>query len=132
MINQKNYDIRGDGIAQRSVLTLKKDQDKQFTKNLGRSMRFFLNLSFALIIAFPVFILIDSQWATPVTMIAYFIAVILTILFFIAFLWRLMRIEKYATQKRNIELVSRVICEFNRSSLIRLAIGKIPTFTEEE
>jgi len=132
MINQKNYDIRGDGIAKRSERPLKKDKDKEFTKNLGRCMRFFLNISFALILAFPVFILFDSQLVTPVTMIAYLIAVIITIIFFIAFLWRLKRIEKYATQKRNIELVSRIIWEFNRSSLIRLAIGKIQTFKEEE
>ena len=132
MINQKNYDSRGDGIAKRSERPLKTEQDKEFTKNLGRCMRFFLNISFALIIAFPVFILFDSQWVTPVTMIAYLIAVIITIIFFIAFLWRLKRIEKYAAQKRNIELVSRIIWEFNRSSLIRFTIGKIQTFKEEE
>jgi len=132
MINQKNYDIRGDGLAKRSVRPLKNEQDKQFTKNLGRCMRFFLNISFALIIAFPVFSLFDWQGIATVGAIVYLIPVATTIIFFIAFLRLLKRIEKYAAKKRNIELVSNIIWEFNKSSLIRLATGKIPTFTDEE
>ncbi len=132
MINQKNKTIRIDAMPKRSLRTSEKDQDEKIIKDSGRSMRFFLNLSFALIIAFPVFVLMDSQWLTSFTMIAYLITVITTIIFFIAFLRLLKRMEKYATQERNIKLVSRIIWEFNRSSLIRLAIGKTKTFIDEE
>ncbi len=127
-----NFKIRKGAIAKRSLRTLKKDQDKQFTKDLGRSMRFFLNLSFALVIAFPICILFDSYFVTPVGMIFYLIPVLTTIIFFLAFLRLLKEIEKYAARKRNIELVSRIIWEFNQSSLIRLTIGKIQAFMEEE
>ncbi len=127
-----NFKIRKGAIAKRSLRTLKKDQDKQFTKDLGRSMRFFLDLSFALVIAFPICILFDSYFVTPVGMIFYLIPVLTTIIFFLAFLRLLKEIEKYAARKRNIELVSRIIWEFNQSSLIRLTIGKIQAFMEEE
>ncbi len=127
-----NFKIQQAAIAKRSLRTLKKDQDKQITRDLGRAMRFFLNLSFALMIAFPVCILFDSYFVTPVGIIFYLIPVLTTIIFFLAFLRLLKEIEKYAAKKRNIELVSRIIWEFNQSSLIRLTIGKIQAFIEEE
>ncbi len=132
MINQKNKAIRIGAISKNVMRAQEIDQDNKIIKDSGRSMRFFLNLSFALIIAFPVFVLMDSQWLTNFTMIAYLIPLITTIVFFIAFLRLLKRIEKYATQERNIKLVSIIIWEFNKSSLIRLAIGKTKTFIAEE
>ncbi len=132
MINQKNNAIGIDAISKKPVRAPEIDQDDKIIKDSGRAMRFFLNLSFALIIAFPVFVLMDSQWLTNFRMIAYLIPVITTIILFIAFLRLLKRMEKYATQERNIKLVSRIIWEFNRSSLIRLAIGKTKTFIDEE
>ena len=134
MLKQDNLNskIHKGAIAKRSLRTLKKDQDKQITKDLGRAMRFFLNLSFALMIAFPVCILFDSYFVTPIGMIVYLIPVLTTIILFIAFLRLLKQIEKYAAKKRNIELVSRIIWEFNQTSLIRLTIGKIQAFMEEE
>jgi len=132
MISPKNYDVRGNMIAKGSAHSLVDGQDRKLVEALGRSMRLFLNLSFALIIAFPVFSLFDWQGIATVGAIVYLIPVATTIIFFIAFLRLLKRIEKYAAKKRNIELVSNIIWEFNKSSLIRLATGKIPTFTDEE
>jgi cellulose synthase/poly-beta-1,6-N-acetylglucosamine synthase-like glycosyltransferase len=132
MVNQKNNAIRIDAISRKPMRNPEIDRDTKIIKDSGRAMRFFLNLSFALIIAFPVFVLMDSQWLTNFTVIAYLIPVITTIIFFIAFVRLLKCMEKYATQERNIKLVSRIIWEFNRSSLIRLAIGKTKTFIDEE
>ncbi len=132
MINPKNSDVRGNVIAKRSAHTPEEGQDKKLIEGLGRSMRFFLNLSFAFIIAFPVFSLFDWQGIATLGVIVYLIPVATTIIFFIAFLRLLKRIEKYAAKKRNIELVSSIIWEFNKSSLIRLATGKIQTFTDKE
>ena len=132
MINPKNYDVRGNVITKISAHTPEQGQCKKLIIALGRSMRFFLNLSFALIIAFPVFSLFDWQGITTVGVIVYLIPVATTIIFFIAFLRLLKRIERYAANKRNIELVSSIIWEFNKSSLIRLATGKIPSFGDEE
>ncbi len=132
MFHPESYDIKGGAIAQKSLCTSEKDQDKKTIKDLGRSMRFFLNLSFLLIMAFPVFIIMGSQWITNLILMAYLILVITTIIFSIAFCSLLNRIGKYANKGRNIDLASRVIWEYNKSSLIRLAIGKTKTFIDSE
>ncbi len=130
--NRMKVKTRNGAMMKRADRTLKKDQDKQFTRNIGKSMRFFLNLSFALIIAFPVLVVCDPHPVTSIGVILYLIPVATTIIFFIAFLRLLKQIERYAARNRNIELVSRTIWEMNRSSLIRLTMGKIQAFIEEE
>jgi len=95
-------------------------------------MRFFLNVSFVLMFAFSVFIIFDLQPMTTINVIITLIPLVTTIIFFLAFLRLLKRIEQHAAKKRNIELVSRIIWEFNKSYLIRSAIGKIQAFIEEE
>ena len=110
--------------------TLPKGQRSKFIKDTGRSMRFFLNLSFASILAFTIAILFGSQPVTPVTVILALIFIITTTSF-LSYLHSLKRIEQYAAKERNIGLVSRIIWEFNKSCLIRSIIGKIQTFIEE-
>ena len=61
MINKKASKLREGEMAKKSTCNLKKDQDKKYTEDIGRAMRFCLNLSFALIIAFPVFFIFDPQ-----------------------------------------------------------------------
>ena len=132
MINKKNCKIPDCAIPNKSVRTLKKDQDNKFTEGIGRSMRFFLNISFILMFAFSVFVIFDFQTMSPTSVIIALIPFVITIIFFFAFLRLLKRIEQYAARRRNIELVSRIIWEFNKSYLIRSAIGKIQAFIEEE
>jgi len=95
-------------------------------------MRFFLNLSFVLMLAFSVFVIFDSRPKTTLSVIIALTPLVTTIIFFLIFLRLLKRVEKYALRRRNIELVSRIIWEFNKSYLIRLVIGKIQAFIEEE
>jgi len=128
--NKKNSKITDCAIS--SVRRLKKDQDKKFTEEIGRSMRFFLNLSFVLMLAFSVFVIFDSRPKTTLSVIIALTPLVTTIIFFLIFLRLLKRVEKYALRRRNIELVSRIIWEFNKSYLIRLVIGKIQAFIEEE
>lgn len=130
MPNKKNSKITDCAIS--SVRRLKKDQDKKFTEEIGRSMRFFLNLSFVLMLAFSVFVIFDSRPKTTLSVIIALTPLVTTIIFFLIFLRLLKRVEKYALRRRNIELVSRIIWEFNKSYLIRLVIGKIQAFIEEE
>ncbi len=132
MFNRNHVKIREGAMAKKSARALKEDRDKQFTKDIGRAMRFCLNLSFALIIAFPVFFMFDPRDFNSMGIIVYLVPLITTIVFFIAFLRLLKYMENYATKQRNIELASRIIWEFNKSSLIRMAVGKVQTFIEEE
>ena len=132
MTNKKNGKIPDCAIPNKSARRLKKDQDKEFTENIGRSMRFFLNLSFVLMFAFSVFVIFDSQPKTNLSVIIALIPLITTIVFFLVFLRLLKRVEEHAVKKRNIELVSRIIWEFNKSYLIRQVIGKVQAFIEEE
>ncbi len=132
MINKKKCEIPDCAIPNKSVRRLKKDQDKKFTEDIGRSMRFFLNLSFVLMFAFSVFVIFDSQPKTTLSVIIALIPLVTTIIFFLVFLRLLKRVEQHAVKKRNIELVSRIIWEFNKSYLIRSVIGKIQAFIEEE
>jgi hypothetical protein len=119
-------------MPNKPVRHLKKDQDKKFTEDIGRSMRFFLNLSFVLMFAFSVFVMFDSQPKTTLSVIIALIPLVTTIILFLVFLRLLKRLEQHAAKKGNIELVSRIIWEFNKSYLIRSAIGKIQAFIEEE
>lgn len=132
MINKKNCKIPDCAIPNKSVRTLKKDQDNKFTSDIGRSMRFFLNLSFVLMFAFSVFVIFDSQSMSPTSVIIALIPFVITMILFFAFLRLLKSIEQYAAKRRNIELVSRIIWEFNKSYLIRSIMGKVQTFIEEE
>jgi hypothetical protein len=132
VIDKNNCKIPDSAIPNKSVRRLKKDQDKKFTEDIGRSMRFFLNLSFILMFAFSVFVIFDSHPKTTLSVIIALTPLVTTIIFFLVFLRILKGIEQYATRKRNIELVSRIIWEFNKSRLIRSIIGKIQAFIEEE
>ncbi len=132
MFNHKYYDMHGSVNTQNSLCPSEKDQDKEFIKYLGRSMRLFLNLSFVLIVAIPLLLMVEPPQLTLLTMIPYSILVITAIIFFIIFYRLLLLIEKSSAKKRNIDLVSRVIWEYNKSSLIRLALGKTETFVKEE
>jgi hypothetical protein len=82
--------------------------------------------------AFSVFVIFDSHPKTTLSVIIALTPLVTTIIFFLVFLRILKGIEQYATRKRNIELVSRIIWEFNKSRLIRSIIGKIQAFIEEE
>jgi hypothetical protein len=130
--NKNNCKIPDCAIKNKSVRRLKKDQDKKFTEDIGRSMRFFLNLSFVLMFAFSVFVIFDSHPKTTLSVIIALTPLVTTIIFFLVFLRLLKRIEQHAVKKRNIELVSRITWEFNKSYLIRSIIGKIKAFIEEE
>ena len=132
MTNKKNGKIPDCAIPNKSARRLKKDQDKKFTEDIGRSMRFFLNLSFVLMLAFSVFVIFDSHPKTTLSVIIALIPLVTTIIFFLVFFLLLKRVEQHAVKKRNIELVSRIIWEFNKSVLIRSIIGKIQAFIEEE
>lgn len=131
MLNQTNQKTQEGAINTGAEQALERGRDRKIARDLGGAMRFCLNLSFALIIAFPVFILFEPQKATSVGLIVFLIPGIITLVFFVAFLRMLKGIERYAAKKRNIELVSSIIWEFNKSSLIRLVTGKVQTFIEE-
>ena len=93
-------------------------------------MRFFLNLACFLIII--LFLFSIPRPLTPESLMIAFIPVIVAVLFFLAFLRLLKNIETDAAKHRDIELTTRVIGEFNKSWVIRAAIGKIPTFKIEK
>ena len=132
MIKQKDYRIQDCAIPHKSVRTLKKDQDINNTGHIGKAMRFFLNVSVGLMLAFIVLIIVGSQRLTPLSVMVATIPFLITLIFFLAFLRQLKRLEEYATKRRNIEMVSRIITEYNKSFLIRLVTGKVQTFIEEE
>lgn len=132
MIKPINYKIQDCPSPNKSVRTLKKDDDINNTSDLGKAMRLFLNVSVGFIIAFILFITVDLQPLTPMSVIIALIPLVTTIIVFIAFFMQLKRIEQYATKKRNIEMVSRIIGEYNKSYLIRLVMGKVQAFIEEE
>lgn len=132
MTKQKDYKIQDCASPHKSVRTLKKDQDINNIGHLGKAMRFFLNGSVGLTLAFIVFITVGPQRLTFMSVSIATIPFLITIIFFLAFLRQLMRIEECATKRRNIEMVSRIITEYNKSYLIRLVTGKVQTFIEEE
>jgi hypothetical protein len=110
---------------------MEENQDAFLTREIGRSMRFFLNLSCLLIIAFLVFLLSVSRPLTAEGLMITLIPVIVAVLFFIGFLRLLKNLESDAAKERDIELTTRVIWEFNKSRVIRAIVGKIPAFKIE-
>jgi hypothetical protein len=109
---------------------MEENHDAFLTREIGRSMRFFLNLACFLIII--LFLLSIPRPLNPENLIIAFIPVIVAVLFFLAFLRLLKNIESDAAKHRDIELTSRVIGELNKSWIIRAAIGRIPAFKIEK
>ena len=109
---------------------MEENRDAFLTKEIGRSMRFFLNVSCLFIVILFVFS-IPQPLTTESLMIA-LIPVIVAVLFFLAFLRHQKNNESEAAKQRDIELTTRVIGEFNKSWLIRAAIGRIPAFKIEK
>ncbi|MCL4503660.1 MAG: hypothetical protein M1438_17675 [Deltaproteobacteria bacterium] len=109
---------------------MEEHQDSFLTREIGRSMRFFLNLACLLIII--LFVLSIPRPLTPENLVIAFIPVVVAVLFFFAFLGLLKNIENDAAKTRDIELTTNVIKEFNKSWVIRAAVGKIPSFEIEK
>ncbi|MFI5331926.1 MAG: hypothetical protein ACHQ2F_12980 [Desulfobaccales bacterium] len=109
---------------------MEENRDAFLTKEIGRSMRFFLNVSCLFIVI--LFLFSIPQPLTPESLMIALIPVIVAVLFFLAFLRLLKNIEGEAAKHRDIELTTRVIGEFNKSWIIRAAIGRIPAFKIEK
>ncbi len=109
---------------------MEKHKDSFLTKEIGRSMRFFLNVSCLFI--FILFLISLPRPLTPESLMIALIPVVIAGLFFLAFLRLLKNIEREAAKKRDIELTTKVITEFNKSWIIRAIVGKIPTFKIEK
>ena len=107
---------------------MKRNYDEILVRLIGRSMRFFLNASLVLMISFSLFILLDSQQVTPRGLLLAGIPLVTAVFFFITSLQILKRIEKYAVATKNIDIVSNIISEYNKSYIIKLVIGKIDSF----
>ncbi len=103
-----------------------------FARQIGSYMRFFLNSSLVLMIssAFSLLILMDLQQVTPMRLLLGGIPLIAAAFFFITFLLMLKRIEKYAVTTKNIDILSNVISEYNKSYIFKLVTGKIDPFIE--
>jgi hypothetical protein len=110
---------------------MEENRDAFLTKEIGRSMRFFLNLSCLLIVTFLVILLSTSRPLTAEGLMVSIVPVVVAVLFFLGFLRLLKNIESDAAKHRDIELTTRVIWEFNKSWVIRALIGKIPAFKIE-
>jgi hypothetical protein len=132
MIKQKDYRIQECAIPNKSVPTLKKDQYIKFSSDLGRFMRFFLNSSVELMFVFSLLTIFISQLMSPMSVIIVLIPLVTTIIFLFALFRQFKRIEQYAGKKKDIEPVGSIIEEFNKSHLIRLVMGKVRAFIEEE
>jgi carbon starvation protein CstA len=111
---------------------MEENRDAVLTREIGRSMRFFLNLACLLIIITVVFLLYASRPLTTEGLMITLIPVIIAVVFFVGFLRLLKNIESNATENRDIELTTRVIWEFNKSWLIRAIMGKIQAFKLEK
>ncbi len=93
-------------------------------------MRFFLNLAcFFLIFLFLISI---PRPLMPEALIFALIPLAVALVFFLAFLQLLKNIQSEAAKNRDIETTTRVLEEFNKSWVIRAAIGKIPVFKIEK
>ena len=101
-------------------------------RQIGSYMRFSLNSSLALLISssFSLFILSDVQQVTPMGLLLGSIPLVTALFFFINFLLMLKRIEKYAFATKNINILSYVTSEYNKSYIIKLVVGKIDPFIE--
>lgn len=111
---------------------MEENRDPFLTREIGRSMRFFLNLSCFFLVTFLVFLLYLPRRLTAESVMISLIPVIIAALFFLGFLRLLKNIESEAAKNRDIETTSRVIWEFNKSWIIRGLVGKIPAFKIEE
>ncbi len=109
---------------------MEEHQDAFLTKEIGRSMRFFLNLACLFLIV--LFVLSIPRPLTPENLVIASIPVVVAVIFFLAFLGLLKNIENDAAKTRDIELTSRVISEFNKSWVIRAAVGRIQAFKVEK
>ncbi len=109
---------------------MEESRDAFLTKEIGRSMRFFLNVSCLFIVI--LFLLSIPRPLTPAALMIALIPVIVALAFFLAFLRLLKNIESDAAKNRDIALTTRVIGEFNKSWIIRAAIGRIPAFKIEK
>ena len=74
--------------------------------------------------------LLDLQQVTPRGLLLAGIPLVTAVFFFITSLQILKRIEKYAVATKNIDIVSNIISEYNKSYIIKLVIGKIDSFIE--
>lgn len=72
----------------------------------------------------------DLQQVTPMRLLLGGIPLIAAAFFFITFLLMLKRIEKYAVTTKNIDILSNVISEYNKSYIFKLVTGKIDPFIE--
>lgn len=111
---------------------MKTSKDEILAQAIGSCMRFFLNATVLLATVFSLLLLLKMESLTISGLLIVSAPVVITLLFFIFFLSQIKRVEKQACKKRNIELVSRVIWEFNKSYLIRIALGKIAAFIEPD
>ena len=110
---------------------MEEKRDAFLTKEIGRSMRFFLNVSCLFIVI--LFLLSIPRPLTPRGPDdSPYPGYRRGWPFFLAFLRLLKNIESDAAKHRDIELTTRVIGEFNKSWIIRAAIGRIPTFKIEK
>ncbi len=109
---------------------MEENLDTLLIREIGRLMRFFLNLACLLLTI--LFIISIPRPLTPESLVIAFIPVIIAVLCFFAFLRLLKNIESDAGKNRDIELTTRVIMEFNKSWIIRAAIGKIQAFEIEK
>ncbi len=109
---------------------MKTNYDEIWVRQIGRSMRFFLNSSLILMISFLLFILLDLQQVRRIGLLLASIPLVTAVFYFAIFLLMLRRIERYGAATRNIPIVSRIISEYNKSFIIKLVIGKIDSFIE--
>ncbi len=105
--------------------------DDELVRQIGSNMRFFLNSAVIWIIVFSIALAITLGPLSIKSLLLASIPIFILVIFFLVFLVILKRIEAYAARKRNIDLVSRAIWEFNKSSFIRCLIGKLATFIKE-
>ncbi|MCL4503918.1 MAG: hypothetical protein M1438_19000 [Deltaproteobacteria bacterium] len=109
-----------------------KQADEILALQLGTCMRLCLNIAVVLASGFYLLFLWKMeaftvwQWLIAITPVA------IALLFFLLFYRLIKRVDRYASERHNINLASRVIWEFNKSSVIRFAVGKIATFIEDE
>jgi hypothetical protein len=117
------------GWAQR--FSKKQPLHDEIARQIGRSMRFFLNSIVFWIIVYSLALAITLRPVSLESLLIAGIPIFISVPFFLVFLVMLKRVEAYAAKRRNIDLVSRSIWELNKSALIRCTVGKIPTFIKE-
>ena len=109
---------------------MKRNYYEILAKQIGRSMRFFLNSSLVLMISFSLFILLDLQQVTARGLLLAGIPLATAVFFFITSFVILKRIEKYAVATSSIDILNNIISEYNKSYIIKLVICKIDSVIE--